>query len=174
LAPFVLGDEKPGRYEMRSIPSVVIYSLLLIGANAHSAPEKPILLVEEPIGSATDVTTQFEVNHGLGRAWIRIEFAEGRNTQGPSPVKTVRKAVEGLSYDPNIKSVVERIGADTIVCAEDVQFLWTKSLRATGNCPICVSVEERVADDGFETRKQTVAKVVMLPQHKNGLVSRAR
>ena len=159
---------------MRSIQNVFIYSLLLIGANAQSAPEMPILLVEEPIGSATDVTTHFEVNRELGRAWIRIELAEGRDTEGPAPVRTVRKAVEGLSYDPNTKSVVERIGADTIVCAEDVQFLWVKSLRATGNCPIRVSTEERIADDGFETRKETVAKVVMLPQHSDELVSHTR
>ncbi len=159
---------------MRSIKNGVMYSLLLFGANAQSAPEEPIMLVEEPICSATDVTTQFEVNRELGRAWIRIEFAEARNTQGPSPVKTVRKAVEGLSYDPNVKSVIERIGADTFVCAVDVEFLWTKSLRATENCPIRVSTEERVADDGLETRKETVAKVVMLPQHPNGLSSRSR
>ncbi len=159
---------------MRSIQNVVIYSLLLIGANAQSAPEKPILLVEEPIDSETDVTAQFEVNREGGRAWIRIVFAEGRNTEGPSPVKTVRKAVEGLSYDPSTKSVVERIGADTIVCAEDVQFLWVKSLRLTGNCPIRVSTEERIADDGFETQKETVAKVVMLPQHSDELVSHTR
>ncbi len=160
---------------MRSIQNVVIYSFLLVGANAQAASEKPILLVEEPIGSTTDLTTQFEVNREVGRAWIRIDFAEGPNPEGPpSPVKTVRKAVEGLSYDPSIKSVVQRIGADTIVCAEDVQFLWIKSLRPTGNCPIRVSTEERVADDGFVTWKQTVAKVVILPQQSSEMVSRAR
>ncbi len=55
---------------MWSIKNGVIRSLLIFGANAQSAPEKPILLVEESIGSATDVTTQFEVNRDLGRAWI--------------------------------------------------------------------------------------------------------
>src|SRR5229473_3599588 len=118
LASFVLGDGDSERCRMWAIKNGVICSLLLFGANAQSVPEKPILLVEEPIGSATDFTTQFEVNRELGRAWIRIEFAEARNTQGPSPVKTKRRAVAGLFYAPIIESVVERIGADTIVCAE--------------------------------------------------------
>jgi len=131
-------------------------------------------LDEEPIGSATDVKAEFEVNRELGRAWIRIEFAESRNTEGPSPVKAVRKAVEGLSYDPNTKSVVRRTGAGTIVCAEDVQFLWLKSLKTTGNCPIRVFKEERIADDGFETSEQTIVRVEMLPQQSSQLASPSR
>jgi hypothetical protein len=153
--------------------SSIIYSLFLMSTPAQSATAQPILLLKEPMGDATDVMAQFEVNRELGRAWIRIDFWD-EGDEIPSVVRTERKAVEGLSYDPSTKRVVYRTGAETIICAEDSQFLWMKSLTPTGNCPIRASTEERIVDDGFETSKQSMAEVLMAPPKSNELVSHAR
>ena len=149
---------------MRSIRNAVVYSLFLISAHAGAATATPGLLLEVPIqSSATEVTSQFEVNRELGRAWIRIDVWDG-GSEFPTIVKTERKAVEGLFYDLSTQRVIHRTGADTIVCAEDSKFLWTERLIPTGNCSIRVSTEERIADDGFETAKQRIARVFLVPE----------
>jgi len=117
--------------------------------------------------SATEITSQFEVNRELGRAWIRIDVWDDTSNELPTIVKTERKAVEGLSYDPSTKRVIHRTGADTIVCAEDSKFLWMERLIPTGNCSIRVSTEERIADDGFETSKHSIARVWLIPEPKS-------
>lgn len=148
---------------MGSIRNAVISFVFLMFANAQLASAQSILLVEAPMEDATEVTTKFEVNREQGRAWIQIDFFDASN-EITSPSKSVRKAVEGLSYDPSTKRVVHRIGADTIVCAEDAQFMWMTFLRPTGNCSIRVVTEERVADDGFETSTQRIARVFLVPE----------
>ncbi len=149
---------------MGSIRNAVISFVFLMSANAQLARAQSTLLVEAPIDDATEITTKFDVNRELGRAWIQIDFLDATNDEGPTPTKTVRKAVEGLSYDPSIKGVVHRIGDKTLVCAEDAQLLWMKYLKPTGNCSIRVVTEERVTDDGFETSTQRVATLSLVPE----------
>lgn len=148
---------------MSSIRNAAISFLFLMSAHAQLARAQSTLLVEAPMDNATEINTKFEVNRELGRAWIQIDFLDLAN-EGPMLSKTIRKAVEGLSYDPSSKSVVHRIGDKTIVCAEDAHFLWMKYLKPTGNCSIRVVTEERVVDDGFHTSKERVATVSLVPE----------
>jgi len=81
--------------------------------------------------------------------------------------EVISKMVEGLTYDPARKQVLYRTATESIVCAEDAQFLWRTYLKATGRCQLSPLYERRNVDDGFRIREQTVAKVAFDAQPSN-------
>ncbi len=74
--------------------------------------------------------------------------------------EVISKQVEGLYYDSARKQVLYRTGNETVVCAEDATFLWSTSLKSTGQCLLTPRTEQRKIDDGFSIRERSVAKVV--------------
>ncbi len=81
-----------------------------------------------------ELSAHFDVNRDLGRAWIDVQLT--RYSEGDeAPYPTVfNEEVDGLSYDQASKQVIYRNGKTRVVCAEDSSFLWTTSLKETGQC----------------------------------------
>jgi hypothetical protein len=88
------------------------------------------------------------------------------NRYGEAP-EVVRRALDGLYYDPASKQVIYRNGAKEIVCAEDSSFLGVTSLKETGRCELRLSSETRRIDDGFKVREETVGKVLFEARNPN-------
>ncbi len=110
-----------------------------------------------------DLTAHFEVNRDLGRAWIDVELtpeSPGSYIAAHEP-EVLPRAVDGLYYDQASKQVIYRNGTNRVVCAEDSTFLWGKSLKETGQCPLSVTSETRQVDDGFNGHQEIVGKVVL-------------
>ncbi len=108
-----------------------------------------------------EVTAHFDANRERGRAWIAVEvipFSQGDGAQEP---EVFPRAVDGLYYDQASKQVIYRNGSSRIVCAEDSTFLWTVSLKETGQCRLRVSSETLKLDDGFDGREEIVGKVAL-------------
>jgi len=110
-----------------------------------------------------ELSAHFDVNRDLGRAWIEVELTQDSPgiyivTQEP---EVFPRAVDGLYYDQASKQVIYRNGTTRVVCAEDSTFLWGKSLKETGQCPLSVTTETRQVDDGFNGHQETVGKVVL-------------
>src|SRR5712692_9721511 len=101
---------------------------------------------ERPVDDV-DLAAHFDVDRDLGRAWIDVVLTSS-DYPGRAP-EVVREALDGLYYDPVRKQVIYRNGAEGIVCAEDSNFLWVKSLKDTGQCELRPSSETRRIDDGF-------------------------
>jgi hypothetical protein len=123
------------------------------------------VVFEVPVDeSRQEISADFAVNRELGRAWVDVKMNStnvGEEAQFP---EVISKAVEGLYYDPYRKQVLYRTATESIVCAEDARFLWSTYLKATGRCLLTPVFEQRKVDDGFNIRKETLAKVVFEAQ----------
>jgi len=73
----------------------------------------------------------------------------------------ISKRIEGLYYDSARGQVLYRTATGTVVCAEDAKFLWSTTLKSTGQCSLNSVSERRKVDDGFNVGEQTVGKVVL-------------
>jgi hypothetical protein len=139
----------------------IIPCLLAVFSGAGIAGAAPIVVLDAPIEESETVTAKFDYDSQLGRAWIDIDEVD--NQYEETPVATVQRKVDGLSYDSENNQVLYRKGDRSIVCAEEKSFLGIGSLSNTGNCPLRVSVEERTVDDGFRPEKQSFVKVTFDP-----------
>jgi hypothetical protein len=61
-----------------------------------------------------DVSTSFEINEELGRAWVSVSLSESWGDD--TTYNDTRVKVEGLSYDAETKSIVLNRHGETIVC----------------------------------------------------------
>ena len=130
-------------------------------------------IFERPLQNE-ELTAHFDVNRDLGRAWIQVEVSEdlpAGYAQSREP-EVFPRAVDGLYYDQASKQVIYRNGTTRVVCAEDSTFLWGKSLKETGQCPLRVTSETRQVDDGFNPHQETLGKVLLeLPSSSAAAVS---
>ena len=139
----------------------LIPCLLAVISGAGVASAAPIVVLDAPIDEAESVSAKFDYDSKLGRAWIDIDEVDNRYEE--TPVATVMKKVDGLSYDSETNQVLYRTGDRSIVCAEEKSFLGIGALYNTGDCQLKVSVEERTVDDGFHPEKQSFVKVTLDP-----------
>jgi hypothetical protein len=124
-----------------------------------------VIVFEAPIDNWNQrISAGFAANRELGRAWVDIAVETSPGGEEPPQSQVISKAVEGLYYDSARKQVLYRAAGETVVCAEDFTFLWSTSLRSTGQCLLIPRTEQRKTDDGFNIREQTVAKVVFEAQ----------
>jgi len=130
-------------------------------------------LFERPLQNE-DLAAHFDVKRDLGRAWVDVEVTPetpGSYIAAHEPIE-FRRSVDGLYYDQATKQVIYRNGTTQVVCAEDTSFLWGKSLKETGQCPLSVTSETRQVDDGFNGHQETIGKVTLeLPASGNQAVS---
>ncbi len=145
---------------------------LVVGSFAGVADAAQVIVFEAPLDNWNqDVSADFAANRELGRAWIDVKLITPTLGEEPPGEQLIMKTVEGLYYDSARKQVLYRTPSETIVCADDSTFLWTTSLKSTGQCLLTARTEQRKVDDGFTTHEQTVAKVVFdaqtstAPQH---------
>jgi hypothetical protein len=134
---------------------------------AHAAQ---VIVFEKPFdGPGRQVGADFDLNRDLGRAWIDVVIqGDDYVADEPPQPDVVVVRVEGLYYDRTLKQVLYRTGSDTVVCAEDVSFLWFTRLKNTGNCQLTASTEQRKSDDGFNVSDHAVAKVFLDVQSASG------
>jgi hypothetical protein len=134
---------------------------LVVGSFGGVANAEQLILFEAPLESSKrEVSANFAVNRELGRAWVDVEVQSMNQGEEPTNPEVISRTVEGLYYDPARKQVLYRTAAESIVCAEDARFLWNTYLKATGQCLLTPSYEQRKVDDGFRIHERTVAKVV--------------
>ncbi len=100
----------------------------------------------------------------LGRAWVEIQISDPGYSEAASIVEVIRKPVEGLSFDKATNSVVYTRGDRSVVCANEKAFLFNKSYAPTAECPIVISFENRMLDDGFNVSNEVVWNVVFDPK----------
>jgi len=144
---------------------MVVYALMLT-AVPPAVQAAPFVVFNGPLDTSRQkISASFAVNRELGRAWIDVQLQSTDFIGEALPVADViMSRVDGLSYDPARKQVLFQIGGETIVCAEDATFLWSTSLKSTGQCQLTTSTERRAIDDGFDLREQTVVEVVLEAQ----------
>lgn len=99
-----------------------------------------------------DVTTEFQVNEKLGRAWVNVELAEywgDSTTYDDNRVK-----IEGLSFDVATKTIVLEKDGEQIVCGSMYNRRWVidggRSIRNSGKCTFSVKKIKKQFDNGFE------------------------
>ena len=143
----------------------LITSVLMLAAVPGIVHASPLLVLEKQKESATSsIDANFEVNRELGRAWIEIQISDSGYSDNAPIVQVVRKSVEGLSYDQVTKRIVYTHGDRPVVCADEKAFLFSKSYAPTAECPIVISFENRMLDDGFNVSNEVVWKVVFDPK----------
>src|SRR5260370_33184163 len=101
-------------------------------------------LFERPLQNEA-LAAHFDVNRDLGRAWVDVEVTPetpGSYIAAHEPIE-FRRSVDGLYYDQATKQVIYRNGTTQVVCAEDQDFLWGKSLTATGHFPLSITADTR-------------------------------
>lgn len=93
----------------------------------------------------------FEINKGLGRARISLEF----NSADPEDSgETVYVQIPGMKFDKTTKEVIIETNEGRIVCAYEKRgFLGVRSLKETKDCKFKESFSTVVYDDGFNVHK---------------------
>ena len=114
------------------------------------------------------LAAEFKVNPELGRAWVQVDRISGGEdySPGPEPVfplvmESMERSIAGLSYDNASGQVIYKSGATQVVCAEQSRFLWSTSLKETGNCPLRVSVQALAVDDGFNVHQERSGQIAL-------------
>jgi len=107
------------------------------------------------------ISAGFAVNRELGRAWVDVQLDPTNIGEEPPAPVVISKRIEGLYYDSARGQVLYRAATGTVVCAEDAKFLWSTTLKSTGQCSLNSVSERRKVDDGFNVGEQTVGKVVL-------------
>jgi hypothetical protein len=143
----------------------LITSVLMLAAVPGIVHASPLLVLEKQQGSETSsIDAKFEVNRELGRAWIEIQIIDSGISEAASIVELIRKPVEGLTFDNTTKTVVYTRGEHSVVCANEKALLFSKSYAPTAECPIVISFENQMLDDGFNVSNEVVWKVVFDPK----------
>jgi hypothetical protein len=113
--------------------------------------------------SRVDVSPAFEINFSLNRAWVNVvisEFSGDSTTYEDNKVK-----IEGLSYDPEQKSIILERNGEKVVCA----YLYNKrfvidqgrSIKLTNRCKFEVKNVITQVDNGFEIQDVEMIEVLM-------------
>jgi len=147
---------------MFSSKSMMFVLMLFAAPAVHASPL--VVLEREKASDTSLINAKFEVNRELGRAWVEIQITDSGLIGEDSVVEVIRKPVEGLSYDQSNNQVVFSHEGRSVVCANDKDLLFQHYLKATGECPIAVSFENRTFDDGFNQTSRVVSTVVFDPQ----------
>jgi hypothetical protein len=143
----------------------LITSVLMLAAVPAVVHASPLLVLEKQQESdSSSINAKFEVNRELGRAWVEIQISYPGQSGDDSIVEVIRKPVEGLSFDNATNRVVYTRGDRSVVCANEKALLFHKDYAPTAECPIVISFENRMLDDGFNVSNQVVSKVVFDPK----------
>ncbi len=146
---------------VKSFRNKLTMGALVVGSFLGVANAAPVIVFEAPLDNwHQGVSADFAVNRELGRAWIDVKVTTESFTEAPPTEEVTMKMVEGLYYDSAHKQVLYRTASEPIVCAEDATFLWMTYLKSTGQCLLNARTEQRKVDDGFDTREQTIARVL--------------
>ncbi len=132
-----------------------------IDESRSAAPGALVTVYEAPIDEFQSVNAKFDIDPALGRAWIDVESVD---SEFQTTRSTVNRRVNGLSYDPESKQVIYQAAGSQIVCGEATSLLGMTRVRATDNCPLVVSYENRTVDDGTRPSAQMFAKVTLTPK----------
>ncbi|HXQ77867.1 MAG TPA: hypothetical protein VN797_06655 [Gemmatimonadaceae bacterium] len=156
---------------MKSVIGKLVMGMLVTFSFVRLANAAQVIVFEKSLDRpARQLSADFAVNREFGRAWIDVQIQGNDDFIGdvvPEP-DVVMVRVEGLSYDSTLKQVLYRTGNETVVCAEDVFFLWFTHLRSTGNCRLKASTERRKVDDEFTVSDQSVGRIVLDVQSSSG------
>lgn len=141
----------------RSRTLVAVALFLPIAIEAPAAAGTTVF--ERPLENEDLTAAHFDVDRDLGRAWIDVEVTPTTVSEVPE-TEVIPRPLNGLYYDSTRKQVIYRDGSRQVVCAEDWSFIGMKALKDTGQCRLSLSEETRKVDDGFQSREETVGKVV--------------
>lgn len=142
---------------MKTIHSTLLALFCISGLALAS----PIVVLEGPLDESETVDAEFAVDGDQGRAWINVMEVDW---QFEPAANTVRRSVEGLSYDSRAKQVLYRSGDRRVVCGEATGVgVLGIGIRPTGDCSLKVSYDERTVDVGSGPRKQAFFKVTLDP-----------
>jgi hypothetical protein len=146
---------------MKSLKHAVTIIALIAGSFRGAANAAQVIVFEQPLNTWNqEVFAEFAVNRELSRAWIDVQIQDTDYLgEGLPSTEVIMRMLDGLYYDSARKQLLYRTGTESVVCAEDANFLWTTYLKSTGNCLLTSSTEQRKIDDGFNVHEQTVAKV---------------
>jgi len=132
-----------------------------VDESRSAAPGAPVVVYDAPLDEFQSVNAKFDIDPELGRAWIDVESVD---SEFQTTRSTVSRKVDGLSYDPESKQVIYQAAGSQIVCGEATSLLGMTRVRATDNCPLVVSYENRTIDDGTRPSAQMFAKVTLTPK----------
>lgn len=107
----------------------------------------------------TSMTSTFEVNRDLGRAWVSLYFTSPSD-DGAGHEERVK--VEGMSYRAETKEVVFVVEGAQIVCAKVIKNFFGTHVKPTRNCRIVEKNYFARVDDGFEIRKEARTRVLLV------------
>ena len=122
-----------------------------------------ILLLETRYDTSTDYLPEFQVNKGLGRAWVNVVEAEFNGDS--SNYSDNRVKIEGMSYVAADRSIVIERNGEVIKCAE----LFNRrlildggnSIRLTKRCSFSQKKVTVAVDNGYEVRNVKMIQVFL-------------
>ncbi len=107
----------------------------------------------------SSMTSTFEVNRELGRAWVSLYFS---STSDDGAGHEERVKVDGMSYRAETKEVVLVAEGAEIVCAKVIENFFGTQVKPTRNCKIVEKNYFARVDDGFEIRKEARTRVMLV------------
>lgn len=130
---------------------------LMLALSAFSAFAGEIKVYDRPAYETNQVSSiheGFEINSGLGRAWVNIKFDEVND--GPV-FYDQRVQVAGLSYNSTSNEILLDVEGTQIVCANvKINFFGTH-IKNTGKCTFKQKYYNVKVDNGYEV--ETVQKL---------------
>ncbi|MES2527989.1 MAG: hypothetical protein V4598_12925 [Bdellovibrionota bacterium] len=142
----------------------LLLSLALTFSSVAAADSAKIFEVRNWGASQHDVTTTFQVNEELGRAWVNVSIAD--RSFEDTTYDDHRVKLAGLSLNAEKTAVVlEQDGAlvdcATVTPKRGIFGRRNLIIRSTGRCTFEPKVASVEVDNGFEIRKVRVLQVFM-------------
>ena len=127
------------------------------------ASEIPVLEMNER--DLRNVSTVFEVNRDLGRAWVTVKITEPRRRDEPRRMETHRTLVEGLAFDTERGVITLDHGGQQIECATAIErgrFIFRHTRITNTNCSFRSQIVTKEIDTGFEIIRKKRLQVFLV------------
>jgi hypothetical protein len=140
--------------------ALILASLLAYAANAA---EVKVLSVQNDVYSLNSVSSEFQINKDMGRAWVETTIDTRSSADDSIGLDTYRGKADALTFDMNSSEIVLDVEGARVVCAT-VRSVGRGPFRhdkisMTGNCNFKAAKSVVVEDNGYETYRRQVVNV---------------
>ena len=112
-----------------------------------------------------NVSTTFEVNRDLGRAWVTVKITEPRRRDEPRRMETHRTLVHGLTFNADRGVITLDHEGQLIDCAtatERGRFIFRHTRINNTNCSFRTQIVTKEYDTGFEIIRKKRLQVFLV------------
>ncbi len=141
-----------------------LIALLALSISAFASADSIMIFeTRDNMTHLSDVTSTFQINTELGRAWVNVSISEivGDSTY----YDDTRVKVEGLSMNEDRTAIVFEKDGLSAVCASVTSkrgvFRTNLVIRPTGECKLVAKEEKVQVDDGFNVYTVPMIRVYL-------------